>query len=269
MDATTLFKTLRTIITYLVYTVMLTPVVLVVWAAFFDSTFMSFPPPGYTLNWFVRAAEHTAFTSGFNTSIKVALAATFLGVLTGTAASLVIIRSGLRGMKLLQGLLLTPMIVPNIVLGIALYIFFIAVANWSGFDLTQGILGLVLAHTLLTIPWSVRLICANLVGLNRSIEEAAANLGAPPLVVFWRITLPMMRSGVIAAALFSFIISFENLEISLLLVQPGSTTFPIALMQYLEFQMDPTVAAATAVQVAVVAAVLLITDRFVKLSRVV
>lgn len=269
MDATAFFKILRMVITYLVYTVMLTPVVLVVWAAFFDSTFMSFPPPGYTFKWFVKAAEHTAFTRGFETSIKVALCATLLGVLCGTAASLVIIRSGLRGMKLLQGLLLSPMIVPNIVLGIALYIFFIAIANWSHIDLTQGILGLVLAHTLLTIPWSVRLICANLVGMNRQIEEAAANLGASPLKVFWRVTLPMMRSGVIAAALFSFIISFENLEISLLLVQPGSTTFPIALMQYLEFQMDPTVAAATAVQVAIVAAVLLITDRFVKLSRVV
>ena len=269
MDATWLFSTLRTAITYLVYAVMLTPVVLLVWAAFFDSTFMSFPPPGYTLNWFVRAAEHGAFVSGFQTSIKVALCATLLGVSLGTAASLVIVRSGLRGMKFVQGLLLSPMIVPNIVLGIALYIFFIAVANWSGFDLTEGILGLVLAHTLLTIPWSVRLICANLVGVNQSIEEAAANLGAAPLTVFWRVTLPMMRSGVIAAALFSFIISFENLEISLLLVQPGSTTFPIALMQYLEFQMDPTVAAATAVQVAIVAVVLLITDRFVKLSRVV
>jgi putative spermidine/putrescine transport system permease protein len=269
MDVGWLFNTLRTAITYLVYALMLTPVVLVVWAAFFDSTFMSFPPPGYTLNWFVRAVEHGEFVLGFQTSIKVALCATLLGVSLGAAASLVIIRSDLRGMKFVQGLLLSPMIVPNIVLGIALYIFFIAVDNWSGFDLTQGILGLVLAHTLLTTPWSVRLICANLVGVNRSIEEAAANLGAAPLTVFWRVTLPMMRSGVIAAALFSFIVSFENLEISLLLVQPGSTTFPIALMQYLEFQMDPTVAAATAVQVAIVAVVLLITDRFVKLSRVV
>jgi len=269
MDVALPFKAFRTVIAVLAYIVMLTPVALVVWAAFFDSMFMSFPPPGYTLNWFAKAAEHDAFASGFKTSITVALFATLASVTLGAAASLVIVRSGLRGMRAVQGFLLLPTIVPNIVLGIALYIFFIAIANWSGYDLTHGILGLVLAHILLTIPWSVRLICANLIGMNRQIEEAAANLGAGPLTVFWRITLPIMRSGVIAAALFSFIISFENLEISLLLVQPGSTTFPIALMQYLEFQMDPTVAAATAVQVAIVAAVLLITDRFVKLSRVV
>lgn len=263
------FKSLQFIITAFVFAVMLGPVVLVVWAAFFDSTFMSFPPPGYTLRWFARAAEHGAFLRGFETSFKVALCAALLGVISGTAASLVIIRSGLPGMKLVQALLLSPMVVPNIVLGIALYVFFIALADRVGIDLTSGIIGLALAHTLLTIPWSVRLVCANLTGLNRSAEEAAANLGANPVNVFWHITLPMMRSGVIAAALFSFVVSFENLEISLLLVEPGSTTFPIALLQYLEFTMDPTVAAATAIQVAVVASLLLIMDRFVKLSRVV
>jgi putative spermidine/putrescine transport system permease protein len=269
MNAALPFNTIRFMLAIFVYLVMLTPVVLVVWAAFFDSNFMSFPPPGYTLRWFEKAATHDAFSSGFKTSITMALCATFISVALGAAASLVIVRSSLRGMKALQGFLLMPTIVPNIVLGIALYIFFIAIADKLGIDLTQSVAGLIFAHILLTIPWSVRLICANLVGMNMQIEEAAANLGAAPFTVFWRVTLPIMRSGVIAAALFSFIISFENLEISLLLVQPGSTTFPIALMQYLEFQMDPTVAAATAMQVGIVAVVLLITDRFVKLSRVV
>ena len=252
-----------------VFITLLTPVVLVVWASFFDSSFLSFPPPGYTLKWFAQAAEHGAFLRGFETSAKVAFGATCLGVFLGTAASLAIVRSGLPGMKLIQGMLLSPMIVPNIVIGIALYVFFIRIADGIGIDLTNGLWGLILAHTLLTIPWTVRLVCANLVGLNRSIEEAAANLGASPLRVFTRVTLPMMRSGVIAAALFSFIISFENLEVSLLLVQPGSTTFPIAVLQYLEFKMDPAVAAATTVQVLIVASALLISDRYVKLSRVV
>ncbi len=262
-------KAARAVIVAFVFTVMLGPVVLVVWASFFDSIFLSFPPPGYTLQWFGQAAAHGAFLSGFETSFKVALGASFLGGQLGTAASLVIVRSGIPGIGVVQGLLLSPMIVPNIVIGIALYVFFIWVADHIGLDPTSSLLGLIIAHTLLTIPWTVRLVCANLVGLNRSIEEAAANLGASPLRVFWRVTLPMMRSGMVAAALVSFIISFENLEVSLLLVQPGATTFPIALLQYLEFKMDPTVAAATTVQVAIVAITLLIADRYVKLSRVV
>src|SRR5690606_12895559 len=120
-------------------------------------------------------------------------------------------------------ILLSPLMVPNIVLGTALYMFFISVSDSLGINVTGGIPSLVCAHLLLTLPWCVRLISANLMGANPSIEEAAANLGANPWVVFYRVTLPQMRSGVIAAALFSFIISFENLALSLFLVGPGQT----------------------------------------------
>ena len=122
---------------------------------------------------------------------------------------------------------------------------------------------------LLTIPWTVRLVAASLQGLDRSAEEAAANLGARPLTVFWRVTLPMLRPGVVAACLFSFIQSFENLELTLLLVGPGRVTLPVAMLNYLEFRVDPTLAAVATVQIILVGALMLITDRFVKLSRVV
>src|SRR3546814_18223951 len=87
--------------------------------------------------------------------------------------------------------------------------------------------GLITAHVLLTIPWTVRLVLASLQGLDRSAEEAAANLGARPITVFWRITLPMLKPGIVAATIFSFIQSFENLELKLLLVGPGMATLPI------------------------------------------
>lgn len=248
---------------------MLLPVLFVAWSAFYDSTFLTFPPPGYTLRWFEAALTREAFVSGMWTSAKVALMASCIGVVIGTAASLVLQRSRMLGTQLLQTLLVSPLMVPNIVLGIALYLFFIAIADRVGLDLSQGLAGLTLAHTLLTLPWSVRLVSANLVGLNRSLEEASMNLGASPAKTFFLVTLPQLRAGMIAAVLFSFIISFENLEISLFLVGPGSSTFPIALMQYLEFNMDPTVAAASTLQVVLIATLLVITDRYVKLSRVV
>lgn len=248
---------------------MLLPIVFVAWTAFYDSVFLSFPPPGYTVKWFGAALGKEAFRSGILNSAKIALTAAVLGVTIGTMASLILVRSGLRMANLISSVLLSPLIVPNIVLGIAIYIFFIWIADNAGWDLTNGFWGLAMAHTLMTLPWSVRLISANLVGLDRSTEEAAMNLGASPVQTFFRITVPQMRAGVIAAALFSFIISFENLEISLFLVGPGSTTLPIALMQYLEFNMDPTVAAASTIQVVLIAGLLLVADRFVKLSRVV
>jgi len=101
------------------------------------------------------------------------------------------------------------------------------------------------------------------------MEEAAANLGAGPLTVFRRITLPMMRPGLVAASLFSFIQSFENLELSLLLVGPGRITLPVAMLNYLEFRIDPTIAAVATMQIVIIGVLMLITDRFVKLSRIV
>jgi putative spermidine/putrescine transport system permease protein len=110
---------------------------------------------------------------------------------------------------------------------------------------------------------------ASLQGLDQTIEEAAANLGANPFTVFRRITMPMVRPGLVAAAMFSFIQSFENLDLSLLLVGPGRITLPVAMLNYLEFRIDPTLAAVATVQLLIVGTLMMATDRFVKLSRVV
>ena len=245
------------------------PVVFIVWVSFFDSIFLTFPPPGYTLKWFVAAAESPVFIGAFTVSFYVAAISAVLSISFGSLASIALVRHRFPGRAFLNGLLLSPLVIPNIVLGIALYIFFIAVADAFSFDATASNVGLVIAHTMLVLPWSVRLIGANLLGQDISIEEAAANLGANRWTVFRRVTFPLMRGGVVAAGLFSFIISFENLELSLLIVSPGRTTLPIALMQYLEFNMDPTIAAVSTVQVIVIAALLVVTDRFFKLSRIV
>jgi len=127
----------------------------------------------------------------------------------------------------------------------------------------------VVAHTLVVIPWAVRLVTASLGTLNPSIEEAARNLGATPLVAFRRVTLPGIRPGLVAGALFGFVTSFGNLEASLFLVGPGQTTLPIAILQYLAWKIDPTVAAVSLLQIVFIGIAMLVTDRFVKLSQVV
>lgn len=253
----------------LVYGLMLLPVVFVVWLSFFNSAFPSFPPPGYTLRWFAKAAAQHAFTSGFLTSVEVAVIAAAIGVAAGTLASLALSRYRFPGRELLNMLLLSPLIVPGIVIGTALFIFYIDIAGIFRWNPMRHLTGLVVAHTMLTIPWSIRLISANLVMQDPKIEEAARNLGADAWTTFRRVTLPLMRAGIVAATLFSFIVSFENLEVSLMVVAPGYTTFPIALLQYLEFNIDPTIAAASTVQILVIGVLLLISDRFVKLSRIV
>jgi putative spermidine/putrescine transport system permease protein len=155
------------------------------------------------------------------------------------------------------------------VIGTALYLFLVDVEIATDLPLKGSLAGLVLGHILITIPWTVRLIAANLVGVDRAIEEAAMNLGADPLRTLLKVTLPLIRPGVVAAALFSFVVSFGNLELSLFLVGPGMTTLPIAILQYLEYRIDPTIAAISLIQISLVMAGMVIANRFVRLSQVV
>jgi putative spermidine/putrescine transport system permease protein len=195
--------------------------------------------------------------------------ATAIGLLLGVPASLALVRNQFIAKGALNTLLLAPLVVPGVVLGTSLYVFQIETEIATGLPFLGSFWGLVAGHTLVVIPWIVRLVTANLEGTDRTIEEAAQNLGANPWVTFYRVTLPAIRPGIVAGALFGFVTSFGNLEMSLFLVGPGRTTLPIAILQYLEWKIDPTVAAASVIQIVLIGAAMLITDRYVKLSRVV
>lgn len=254
---------------FLAYAVIFAPIVAVTVISFFDQEIVSFPPDALTLRWYVNAWAQRDFARGFLTSLEIALAATAFGVPIGTAASLALVRGRIPGRGLINTFLLAPLAVPAIVAGSALYMFYLRAEDWLDMDIKATLGGLVAANVLITIPWTVRLVTASLSGLDRSAEEAAANLGARPFTVFRRVTLPMLRPGIVAAALFSFVSSFENLELNLLLVGPGRTTLPVAMLSYLDFRMDPTLAAVATAQIVMVSILMLVTDRFVKLSRIV
>jgi putative spermidine/putrescine transport system permease protein len=159
--------------------------------------------------------------------------------------------------------------VPGIVLGMALYVSHVELEIATGWPILGSLGGLVAGHVLVVIPWTVRLVTASLAGFDRTLEEAAQNLGADRWTTFRRITMPSILPGVVAAAMFGFVSSFGNLEMSLFLVGPGRTTLPIAILQYLEWKIDPTIAAVSIMQILLIGAAMLMTDRFVKISRVV
>jgi putative spermidine/putrescine transport system permease protein len=247
----------------------LTPLVFVTWLAFFRQEIPSFPPEGYSLRWFQAIAGNDRFVSGFLLSLQLAVIATSIGLCLGLPAALCISRSRFKGREALSSLLLLPLVVPGIVLGIALYVFHVEVELATGLPILGSLGGLIAGHVLIVIPWTVRLVTASLAGLDRSIEEAAQSLGANRFTTFRRVTLPAIRPGVVAAALFGFVSSFGNLEMSLFIVGPGRTTLPIAIIQYLEWKIDPTIAAVSVLQILLIATAMLVTDRFVKISRVV
>jgi len=247
----------------------LVPMIFVVWLAFFRQEIPSFPPEGYSLKWFAAILDQRKFIDGFRLSFQVGVLATLIGLALGVPAALCVVRFEFRFRAPLASLLLMPLIVPGVVLGTAMYVFHVEVEHGLDMDVLGTFYALVAGHTVIVIPWVVRLVTASLAGVDRSTEEAAQNLGANAWVTFWRITLPAIRPGIVAGALFGFVTSFGNLEMSLFLVGPGRTTLPIVILQYLEWKIDPTIAAVSVVQILLIATVMLITDRYVKLARVV
>lgn len=247
----------------------LVPLIFVTWLSFFRQEIPSFPPEGYSLRWYQAIATNDRFVDGFLLSLQLGVIATALGLTVGVPAALCLSRYRFKGREALSSLLLLPLMVPGVVLGMALYVSHVEVEIATGLPILGSLGGLLTGHILVVIPWTVRLVLASLAGFDRTLEEAAQNLGADRWTTFRRITLPSILPGIVAAAMFGFVSSFGNLEMSLFLVGPGRTTLPIAILQYLEWKIDPTIAAVSVVQILLIGAAMLITDRFVKISRVV
>jgi putative spermidine/putrescine transport system permease protein len=243
------------------------PLLLTLYLSLFDEKLILFPPRGYTLVWYPAIVPN--FGRSVLTSLQLGAAAVIGSLILGIPAGIGLARHRFRGRGAIATLLLAPLTMPGIALGLAIYVALVAIDEQLGSAVTGSMTGLVLAHVMITTPWVVRLCLASLANHDRAAEEAAASLGAGPLRVIWRVTLPAMRAGIIAAALFAFVISFENLELALFLTSPGVTTLPVAVLQYLEYHIDPLVSAVAVAQIVVVAALLLLLDRFVRLGRVV
>lgn len=251
----------------LAFVMVLAPLAAIIWVSFFTNKIISFPPAGYTLDWYKAAWDIPRFRDGFLTSLQLAIVATGLSLLVGVPASVVLARGRFPGREAIQSLLLAPLIVPGIVAGAAFYMFLIEVEVSTGIQVAMTFTGLAIAHSLIALPWTVRLVTASLLGVDPQLREAALTMGARPLTAFFRVTWPVIKPGVVAGALFSFVVSFVDLEKSLFLVGPGTTTLPIVIVNYLEWSVDPTIAAVATVQIALIAAGLIVTDRYFKLAR--
>lgn len=249
------------LVVLILYAFLMAPMVIVVASAFNAGTYLTFPPAGFSVRWFQAFAASQSFTSSFLFSLKLAAIVTVLATLIGTLGSLYLVRSAGRFTTTLRLLTTAPLIVPGILTGIALLIFFYAI----GFQ-TSGLLPLIIGHTLISLPYVFLVVSAVLVGFDRSLEEAARSLGAGPFRTFWRVTLPLIKGAVLSGAVFAFITSFDEFNISLLLSGVNSTPLPIQLFDYLRFSFDPTAAAAGTISIALVVVVVLVTGRLNSLS---
>lgn len=219
----------------MIYLFLLAPVIVVLLSSLTTTSYVVFPPRGITLHWFKELAEHPEFLDSFLLSAGVAAGTTVISVVIGTLASLALVRCEFRGKEVLANGFNSPMIIPTVVFGVALLQFF------SQIGIAAGPLALMLGHIILTIPYVMRLVVASLTGFNRSIEQAAMNLGATPVQVFFKVTLPVIKSGMIAGAVFAFITSFDDLTVALFIVSTDVVTLPVRIFSYIQYQYDPII----------------------------
>jgi putative spermidine/putrescine transport system permease protein len=215
----------------------LVPTIVVVIGSFNAAAYQPFPPSHYTLHWYQNAFAQPDFGSAAVLSVELAITSSIIAVVTGTMAAYALVRRQPRGSKVINTLLLAPIVMPRIILGVGLFIFFDEIGVYGSFW------SIMVAHALMSLPFTFALAATALVGLDASLEEAAADLGATRLRAFRSVVLPLIRVPIVLGAVIAFIGSMGQFESTLFLALPGHYTLPIEMYNYLLIYQDPTIAA--------------------------
>lgn len=237
------------------------PVIVVVLASFSETSYLTIPPQGLTLKWFGAVLTDSAYLSAIRNSLVLAVGSTLISLALGVAASYALFRKMLPGSEALTSLLMSPLIIPSVVIGVALLQYFTLVGLRGGF------LVLLIAHVVITVPYIVRSALASLSGIDLSVEEAARVLGANGFTTFRLVTLPLIKPGLVAGALFSFVTSMENVPVTIFLAGPRQTTLPILIFTSVEMGVDPSVAAVSTLLIIGTVVALFVAERWTGFHR--
>jgi putative spermidine/putrescine transport system permease protein len=249
------------IIAILAFVFLLAPLVVVVLASFSPTPLVVFPPKGFSLQWYINIfSSSTNFLSGFINSIEVAVIATAIDVILGVTAALSVSRHPFKGKELLVSFFTSPMFVPSIAFG------FVLLQIFSQIGSIPGIVKILLGHLIIIMPYILRNTLSLLSSFNWTLEDAAASLGASAVKTFSKITLPLIRPGVIAGAMLAFLYSFDEAVLSNLLCSPTFVTLPVRIMNYMEFSFDPTLAAISTVLILMSLGSIILLEKFLGLD---
>jgi len=219
-----------------------------------------FPPHDFSLVWYVNALTRPAFREALIMSVGVASVSALVSTVIGTLAAVLVVRHRFRGRNVLVAALQLPLLVPEVLLGLGFLILF------SRLGLRVSLVNIVLAHVVITMPFAVRVVIANLQTVSPSLDEAARVLGASPVKSFLRVTLPVIRTGIVSALIFSFIVSFDNFTVTAFLVTARGT-LPIEIYAYIRTESDPTIAAISTMMIVVSVLGIVAIDRLLGIER--
>lgn len=243
-----------------VYTFLLAPIIVVVIQAFNDAQIMVFPPQKLSLRWFTAFFHHGDFLQSFRVSLVLGFATAFLATVLGTGAAYGLVRLRRGRQAGTETLLLAPLYTPRVLIGLSLLL------ALSMMQLTGTFLGMLLGHVLITLPYVVRNVAVSLNGVDPAVEEASRVLGATPIQTFLRVTMPLIRSGLLAGAIFAFIISFSDVYLAIFIAGPDTITLPLRMFNFMEWEQSPIIAVVATAQVIVILGLILIAEKIFGLS---
>ncbi len=249
------------IVVALLYVFLLAPIFIVFPLSFSNDTFLNFPPSSWGTGWYHKLFLDGLLMQGFWTSVSLATTVTVLSLLAGIPAAFALTRYRFFGQEALMGLFTAPLLLPSIVLGLAVLLVYVQLGLLGTYT------GLVIAHLIVTTPYAIRIVATSFSGIPAALEEAAATLGAKSWTVFMQVTLPLMMPGIIASAALCFLVSFDEVVLSLFVTGPNATTLPIVLFNYAESHADPMIAAVSALIVLITLFLILLIERTVGLSK--
>lgn len=239
----------------------LAPLVMVIAVSFTDKGYLSLPTEGLSLRWFHAILENPDFIDAFWMSVWLAAISASLAIMISVPAALAIARYRFTGRDVIAAFLLSPLMIPHLVLGVAFLQFYSSIGLGGSFS------GLVAAHVILITPYALRLVLSAATGLSTDAENAALTLGASKFTVFRRITLPLIIPGVAGGWLLSFITSFDELTMSVFVASPATQTLPVKMYHHITQTIDPLIASVSTVLIALTFLLMLVLDRFYGIDR--
>jgi putative spermidine/putrescine transport system permease protein len=241
---------------------LLLPAIVVALAAFNDRAILSFPPETWSLRWFAKALAYEDFRAGVRNGLIVTAWASLIALVVGAAFAFVLDRYEFRFKRMLETVLLSPLVIAHFTVGLG----FLIVA--AGLGLARGYAVVIACHVVLVLPFVLRSVYVSLRNVDRRLELAAASLGAPPARVLATITLPLLLPGLISGWLFAAILSFNEFTASLFVTVQRTQTLPVAMYNYVREYADPSMAAISVVYIVATAALLTFATLFLGLGKV-
>lgn len=234
----------------LVLVCLVLPILAIIPISFTSDTMLSYPMPSLSFRWYLEFFNSVMWTLSMKNSFIIAFATTFVATALGTVAALGLTMSDFPFKGVVTGMMIMPMVVPIVISAVGIYFFFASVG------LTSTYLGMILAHTALATPFVVITVTATLQGFNRNQVRAGSSLGASPVTVFFKITLPQILPGVISGALFAFVTSFDEVVVALFIAGSEQYTLPRQMFAGIREKYNPTIAAVATMMIIVSIALL-------------